>query len=271
LDVIFEVNDAQVKDRLLAGVAVTVTAVGADEPAAVGTTGDDGRLRAELVAGTYQVAYGLAGYVPYTSQATEIRSDRQVVTVSLSRLLEATGAAVRQVRIILNWGSDTAHHVRDVDSHLACPCQDPPGHVMYSAKVHEGVDHRVELDVDDTDWGGPETITLTDPPPGEYLYWVHDFSAGPGILGTSDIVVRVVIGDREAGEFRIFKGVDQRAWRPFKHLLVGADLRPSVVPFTADEIAEGLDLQVPPSLQPPDSGLPSDLGEGEGASSGGPA
>ena len=40
-----------------------------------------------------------------------------------------------------------------------------------------------ELDVDDTDWGGPETITLTNPAKGSYLYWVHDYSGPPACSG----------------------------------------------------------------------------------------
>ena len=107
--------------------------------------------------------------------------------------------------------------------------------------------------MDDTDWGGPETITLTRPAPGTYLYWVHDYSGPPATLGVSDIVVRVVIGAEEAGEFRVFKGVTRRAWRPFKAIEVGPDGRPTLVRFTEDEIAEAADLTVPADLQPPDA------------------
>ena len=128
-------------------------------------------------------------------------------------------------------------------------CRGPP--VYFQARVHEAAGHRVELDVDDTDWGGPETVTITDPAPGSYLYWVHDYSGPPATLGASDIVVRVVIGAEEAGEFRVFKGITRRAWRPFKAIEVGADGRPTLVRFTEDEIAEAADLAVPADLQPP--------------------
>ncbi len=119
--------------------------------------------------------------------------------------------------------------------------------------MHEAAEHKVELDVDDTDWGGPETITLTRPVPGTYLYWVHDYSGPPATLGASDVVVRVVIGAEEAGEFRIFKGITKRAWRPFKAIEVGPDGRPTLVRFTQDEIAEAADLAVPADLQPPET------------------
>ena len=248
----FELNDAQVKGRALEGVAISVAPAAGGAAAASGRTGSDGRWTARLPPGTYQVSYRLDGYVPYTSGATEIREDGQLVTVSLSRLLEATESGGREVRIILNWGS-RPDQVRDADSHLACPCGASDRHVYYQARVHQAAEHRVELDVDDTDWGGPETITLTRPAPGTYLYWVHDYSGPPATLGASDVVVRVVIGAEEAGEFRVFKGITKRAWRPFKAIEVGADGRPTLVRFTEDEIAEAADLAVPADLQPPGS------------------
>lgn len=261
----FELNDAQVKDQVLPGVQVRIAAVAGGAEVAAGMTGADGRFSAVLPPGTYRISYALPGYVPYSSGATEIRDDGQLVTVSLSRLLEATGKAAQQVRVILNWGS-RHDQVKDADSHLACVCQDADGHVYYRHKVHEGADHRVELDVDDIDWGGPETVTLTDPAPGAYLYWVQDYSGPPAVLGSADVVVRVVIGDQEAGEFRIFKGVTQRAWRPFKAIEVAADGRATVARFTEDEIAEGADLVLPAALYPPET-TPSGASDGGSGSS----
>ncbi len=247
----FELNDAQVKGRALPGVAVGVSPAAGGSEVASGRTGGDGRWATRLAPGLYEVSYHLEGYVPYTSGGTEIREDGQLVTVSLSRLLEATESGGRDVRIILNWGS-RPDQVRDADSHLACPCGASDRHVYYQSRNHTAADHKVELDVDDTDWGGPETITLTRPLPGTYLYWVHDYSGPPATLGASDAVVRVVIGAEEKGEFRVFKGITRRAWRPFKAIEVGRDGRPTLVRFTEDEIAEAADLAVPADLQPPD-------------------
>jgi len=247
----FDLNDAQVKGRALEGVAVSVSPAAGGGEIASGRTGSDGRWTTRLPPGTYEVSYRLEGYVPYTSGGTEVREDGQLVTVSLSRLLEATESGGREVRIILNWGS-RPDQVRDADSHLVCPCNAGGGHVSYRNRTHEAADHKVELDVDDTDWGGPETVTLTRPVPGTYLYWVHDYSGPPATLGASDVVVRVVIGAEEAGEFRVFKGITRRAWRPFKAIEVGRDGRPTLVRFTEDEIAEAADLAVPADLQPPE-------------------
>jgi hypothetical protein len=199
--------------------------------------------------------------VPYTSEATEIRTDGQVVTVSLSRMVEATGGEVsRDVRIILNWGS-RQDQVRDADSHLACACGDSSRHVFYRNRSHQAFGHKAELDVDDTDWGGPETITVANPMNGSYVYWVHDYSGPPALLGTSDLVVRVLIGSEQVGEFRVFKGLTRRAWRPFKAIQVRGDAPISLVRFTEDEIAEGADLAFPSDLpQPPEAGTPGSPG-----------
>jgi hypothetical protein len=203
------------------------------------------------------VSYRLSGYVPYTSDATEIRGDGQLVTVSLSRLLEATEAARGDVRIVLNWGS-RPDQVKDADSHLACACGGADRHVYFRHRKHQGSHHTVELDVDDTDWGGPETITIKSPVKGSYLYWVHDYSGArpPAVLGASDVVVRVFFGSEQVAEFRVPKGLTRRAWRPFKAIEVLGDGRPTLVRFTEDEIAGGRDLAVPVDLQPPDVETP---------------
>jgi hypothetical protein len=134
--------------------------------------------------------------------------------------------------------------VRDADSHLVCACGSD-AHVWYQAKQHEAVGHRVDLDVDDTDWGGPETITLGPLAPGSYLYWVHDYSGPPATLGAADVVVRVIVGAEQKGEFRAPRGLTRRDWRPFKAIEVAANGRPTLVPFTPDEIAEAADLELP--------------------------
>ena len=95
---------------------------------------------------------------------------------------------------------------------------------------------------------------------------MQDYSGPPAVLGASDVVVRVVIGDAEAGEFRIFKGVTRRAWRPFKAIEVGADGSASVARFTDDEIAEGADLVLPASLYTPEPIEPASSGGGSAGS-----
>ena len=159
----FELNDAQVKGRQLPGVLVRVSRVGGGGEVASGQTGPDGRFTTRLAPGSVRGQLSArAATCPTPARRPRSRADGQLVTVSLSRMLEATEAAARDVRIILNWGS-RPDQVKDADSHLACACGAPDRHVFYRNRRHEGPGHVVELDVDDTDWGGPETITLTKP------------------------------------------------------------------------------------------------------------
>ena len=86
----------------------------------------------------------------------------------------------------------------------------------------------------------PQREPFVDPPPGPYAYFVRNFS-GTGALGASDVVVRVIVDDAPAGEFRPARSLATDDWMPFKGLIVGEDGRVTIVPFTPEEIVQGLD------------------------------
>ena len=152
--VTFQLNDALLKDQVLAGAKVQLTREG-DDSRTEGVTDTAGRVELEVQPGSYRVSYSLEGYVPIEASLTELRSAGQLVTTTLSMNLESEGLApdTQRIKLILNWGSDQANHVADADSHLACPCAQA-GHVYFAAKTHSFLDHQVSLDVDDMDWGG---------------------------------------------------------------------------------------------------------------------
>lgn len=82
------------------------------------------------------------------------------------------------LRIVLDWGAEP----KDLDSHISFPGQ----HVFFSQKSGGNAN----LDVDDIDGFGPETITITKKHAGEkYLYAVHNYSEGDkkGSLSISSI------------------------------------------------------------------------------------
>jgi hypothetical protein len=263
LEVSFIVNDAFVKDRLLGDVALSVAREAGGEAFVTGLSDSDGQWKTELPAGTFFVSYRRAGYVPIGSSKTSIHSNGQIITTTLSMLLESEGGEfARRVRIVLNWGSDDSQ-VKDADSHILCPCGNQTAHVFFSSKDHVHQDGlTINLDVDDTDWGGPETITLNDPEPGRYEYWVHNYSGEPARLGASDVVVRVFFDDEVAGEYHVPPDVSERNWRPFEALVVESDFRPRIRPFTDDELKQGFDRQEPdlpiPPTQPPRPSRSSD-------------
>ncbi len=74
--------------------------------------------------------------------------------------------SANESRLVLTWGSTPS----DLDSHL----RGPGGmHVYYSFPSHQNI---ANLDVDDTNSYGPETITLYTERDGKYTYSVHDYS-----------------------------------------------------------------------------------------------
>jgi len=209
-----------------------------------GETGSEGRFTATLEAGVYRVSYGLPGYVPVVDTEVEVRGDRQLVTTTLSRMLEAAlPGSAPTVRIILNWGSEPSQ-ARDLDSHFYAASFEPPGHVYFGEKAASSGDQEIDLDVDDVDWGGPETVTLKNLAAGSYLYWVYNYS-GEAPLGEADVVVRVLYDDAVQAEYRIPPEVSERSWRPMKALEVGSDLRPRLVKWSEAELAAGLHRETP--------------------------
>lgn len=93
------------------------------------------------------------------------------------------------MRIVLSWGERPL----DLDSHLSYP----GNHICYYHK--EGLN--ANLDVDDTDSYGPETITINERIPNQrYIYAVHDFSDkdfmnNDNLSGRSNAKVFVYIGN----------------------------------------------------------------------------
>ncbi|MGY4534540.1 tetratricopeptide (TPR) repeat protein [Pseudomonas sp. TE3786] len=88
------------------------------------------------------------------------------------------------MRVVLTWGQTPA----DLDSHIAYP----GNHVYFDSK--KGLD--ANLDVDDTNSFGPETITLEKKRFGEtYVYAVHDFthSGDPQSRGLTNSQAKVFV------------------------------------------------------------------------------
>ncbi len=247
LAVTFRVNDAFVKDNMVDQVQISIHRVEDAEglePIALGTTDSEGLLRVDLHPGEYRASFSRQRYVPLATSFL-LERDGQIITTTLSMMLEAEGVAdSRRIRVILNWGSDESSQIRDVDAHLLGGCGEE-SHVNFADREHLGQGHGVDLDVDDMDWGGPETITLQDPPPGRYVYWLHDYSEGPGNLGSSDVVVRVLFGDSVAGEFRAPRDLVSQEWRPFEAIEVGQDLEAEIVPFAAEAELGGSSRRAP--------------------------
>lgn len=113
------------------------------------------------------------------------------------------------IRVVLTWGSTPA----DLDSHLWFP----NNHVYFSNKVGT----KANLDVDDTDGYGPETITIQEKKFGsEYYYAVHDFtnrsSTSSTQMSKSNATVFVYVGQSLVRTYYVPKNKTGNLWTVFK-------------------------------------------------------
>jgi hypothetical protein len=113
------------------------------------------------------------------------------------------------LRVVLTWGKTP----EDLDSHMIFP-----GNNIFFGN-QKGTD--AELDVDDTDSYGPETITLQKKHYGEsYVYAVHDFtnSGNPGSrqLSNSEAKVFVYMGQSLVRTYYVPKNRSGNLWTVFR-------------------------------------------------------
>ena len=106
------------------------------------------------------------------------------------------------LRIVLTWGDQNHSQVGDVDSYLKI--SDDPYPIFWQSKNGNGAN----LDVDDTNFNGPETITITNQRPGiSYTYYVVNFNNFLiDALGKSNVKVALYQGTIMLQEFLIPQG-----------------------------------------------------------------
>lgn len=113
------------------------------------------------------------------------------------------------IRIVLSWGKSPL----DIDSHLSYP----GGYVCYYKKEAS----QANLDVDDTNSYGPETISLIKRVQGKkYVYAVHNFSDrnqvnNPNLSDISGARVYVYIGNTLIKTYNVPKNKRGNVWIPF--------------------------------------------------------
>ena len=118
------------------------------------------------------------------------------LTYALSPIMEELDG----MRVVLSWGASPD----DLDSHLSYP----DNHIFFRHKTGDDAN----LDVDDTDSYGPETITIDKKAQGKkYVYAVHNFSNGSELgntrlSGISNAKVYVYIGNSLVRTYLVPKG-----------------------------------------------------------------
>ncbi|NMY03900.1 tetratricopeptide repeat protein [Pseudomonas sp. WS 5059] len=174
-----EVLSAVVKDQKIADAEVLLQRNGAQN--VVGRTNAQGQVTL-----TSEVADGADNLLiikkPGYSNLV-VKCPCKGMTYAISPVMENLDG----LRVVLTWGQSPS----DLDSHMIFP----GNNIYFNSKT--GTD--AELDVDDTDSYGPETITLQKKHYGEsYVYAVHDFSnrtdTGSTALSESQAKVFVYMG-----------------------------------------------------------------------------
>ncbi len=154
--------------------------------------------------GIYYLDFIKDGYISTLNQEVIISPSQEVrKNISLSPIMEN-----EEYRIVLNWTSYKIGAVRDVDSYLLIPGVEEP---LFYRKVRRNY-YGAYLDVDDTTWSGPETITLGYNEArlrvGTYKYYVHNYSETDlnQALGKSEIVINVYKGQNHLKSYMIREG-----------------------------------------------------------------
>lgn len=172
----------------IAGVCVQLMNLITGVVASAVETDSSGRYRMELVPeGNYSMVFGRAGFTDYTTLQPGVLGNGQLVRVdaSLSPTLLSG-----QFRIVLTWTGEKPDAVRDVDSYLLIPGF-PTTPIFYSKKTF--AEAGANLDRDDTDWQGPETITIDRTYAGAYRYYIVNYNTPHSLfaLGNSNAIVTV--------------------------------------------------------------------------------
>jgi uncharacterized protein YfaP (DUF2135 family) len=113
------------------------------------------------------------------------------------------------LRIVLSWGAAP----EDIDSHISYP----GNHICYYHKTGA----MANLDVDDIDSFGPETITIDRKQPGQkYIYAVHDYSdknirGGNRLSNVSDARVFIYIGNTLIRSYKVPRNETGNIWVVF--------------------------------------------------------
>jgi pimeloyl-ACP methyl ester carboxylesterase len=196
-----------------------------------------------LEPGNYSVLVTRAGYTDELQGRVTI-AQGTVLSLSLLRVL-ANGEA----SVTLRWANASAgpNVVRDLDSHLLRFSANGriDYHIYYGQRTVTGL--LDSLDRDDTDYEGPETITIGLDTTKNYTYFVHQFSS-TGTIVQSFPRVYLRLGTRTESFAPPSIQGSPRYWRVFD--IVAGQLRPCLVDCLLSSEPTGLMAANKPSQFP---------------------
>jgi adhesin/invasin len=173
---------------------------------AVGTTTTNGSGDFSILAqpGNYTITAGATGFVSQSQNVTVPSNGQLTVNFALAPTLSPG-----QVRIILTWGATPT----DMDAHLWGP--DGLGglfHVYWDQEEFPdgSLTPDAELDLDDIDGFGPETMTINVLRAGRYCYAAYNYNQDPPRFDA--VVARVIRDDGTTTTYSAPGGVDSALW-----------------------------------------------------------
>lgn len=157
-------------------------------------TNAEGNYLVELPVGNYTVKSSKDGFI---DSSVNIYIMKDCVVYNLDATMTPVISA-NSFRIVLTWGENP----RDLDSHIVGQLSDGDYfHVYYNHKSqHDGDVEVCNLDRDDTDSYGPESITLKTTTDSTYYYYIHRY-AGFGAISTSNAKINVYQGENLIAAF----------------------------------------------------------------------
>lgn len=228
------VLSAVVKDQRIDGAEVTLQKNGAASVTATTSTGGTA-----TVSPTFSDKDdGVLLIVKKPGYSTLVaRCPCQGMTYALSPVMRSLDG----LRVVLSWGRSPA----DLDLHAVFP----GNHVFFSKKLGTNAN----LDVDDTDSFGPETITIEKKAFGQpYLFAVHDFTnnAAPNraALAESGAKVFVYIGESLIRRYEVPKAKQGTLWTVFS--IDGQGELHDINTLTPAEVSPERELQSRNSSEP---------------------
>ena len=130
------------------------------------------------------------------------------------------------VRFVLTWGNYDSGAPSDLDAHLTGPTENGGlFEIYYSNKIY-GVDGKIyaQLDVDDTSYEGPETITLENTIDGIYTLYIDNYSEDP-TFASSSAQVNVYRGSELISTYNAPTGTTDDIWKVCTYNSVSGRIR----------------------------------------------
>lgn len=174
------------------------------------TTDFEGKVtfKTDIINGQIPVTFNKEGFI-----SSEFELDIMVGTLFQNRVSVSPDMRPESIRIVLDWSEKP----RDLDAHLI---KENGYHISYRNK-RSSEDGVAQLDRDDTNGNGPETITINKINQGEvYTYKVQNYSnkgdrRSTALANMSRAVVRVYGDGRLLGVYRLENNRRGTEWTVF--------------------------------------------------------